>query len=212
MKKAQFCLTLLLLCSVSIIASAQNSLDLRYTHSLFIPKENVLDGHGGEAMIVLPLSRTSGFGIGAGYELWELDYTTIDDEGFLIELDGEGELLPLGISYIYRPELVVDNLVLSWSAGVRYIQIDADGRIRASDESSYLDAKIDLGDAVVGRFTVDAALSLVNGLYFLIGAGYQVDIDAANVKLTSNDQEFSANDFEQDLESSFFYVGLNWFF
>jgi hypothetical protein len=98
-------------------------------------------------------------------------------------IDGDAWMLPLGISFIYKPTLYTVPLEIALEVGVRYFFVmkeDVNANVTYSNPSGSItgstEKSVSIKEGAVAIAAVDAALALNESVDIFFGAGYQFDL------------------------------------
>lgn len=178
----------------------------------FYPSQDDYDtGVGAEIQFRSWYNSNIGLAFTAGISSWTINpEEAVFNEGPIsmgLLMEGSVDLVPIGGSILMRSAPTPGgNLILE--TGIRYVSVasDAVASFSAGDSfGNYIQGSdtIDIEDGTVGIISLSLEDRLSSRLLFFVGIGYQFDLDKGHAKWMEEDLG------ENDLEASYFHVGLS---
>lgn len=158
--------------------------EVRYGFSELMPREDDVDGTGHDVNVVNWFDHDLGVALSVGKDNFEPNYRANED-GIDFSASGDADLTSAGLSLFYRPELVVENLLLTWSLGLRYVDVDSGVAFAVDSSFGGGRALLDVDYGVVTRVGFDLGLCLGEHFCVFAGAGYQFNLIEPEAKLVN---------------------------
>ena len=176
MKKVVALLVLGVLVGSTVCFAADAELRVR-PYYLFPGQDDLWDYAAGiEAQYVLWMNRNVGLALAGGLAAWEVDDDVIVEENLAAEIDGSALAVPLGGSVLVRPLPEGAPVDLTLEGGLRYVVVESDIDLAATDYYYIYEDEVDLENGVVGLLGAKLGFPVSDRAKLAVGMGYQFDI------------------------------------
>ena len=158
---------------------------------------------GVDARYVFWTNPNMGIALSGGWAIWKANDDVFFEDGLSAKLDGSALVIPLGASVLLRPMPADTPFELTLEGGLRYVVVDSNVDLAATDFYYYAEDELDIENSVVGILGAELGFPLSDGMGLSFGFGYQFDISKGDVEWFGVDIE------EFEMEGFYFNFGLN---
>ena len=136
---------------------------------------------GVDARYVFWTNPNMGIALSGGLATWKANDDVFFEEGLAAQLDGSALVMPLGASVLIRPMPADAQFDLTLEGGLRYVVVDSNVDLAATDFYYYAEDELDIENSVVGILGAELGFPLSDGMGLSFGFGYQFDISKGDV-------------------------------
>jgi hypothetical protein len=192
---------ILVVSSVCYAADAE----LRLRPYYLLPEQDDYWDHvlGIDARYVFWTNPNMGIALSGGWAIWKANDDVFFEDGLAAQLDGSALVMPLGASVLIRPMPADAQFDLTLEGGLRYVVVDSNVDLAATDFYYYAEDELDIENGVVGVIGAEFGFPLSDAMGLSFGFGYQFDISEGDVEWFGVDIE------EFEMEGFYFNFGLN---
>jgi len=121
-----------------------------------------------------------GYALAIGYGIWTTDKDASRPGLNLYDYSGELEIVPFGVSALYRA-YSDESLSVILDAGVRYIITDSKIKARYALDDSNQKYPVDIDDSILARFAIGTDYQVDSDMIWSLLLGYYYDIEKGDV-------------------------------
>ena len=158
---------------------------------------------GVEARYVFWTNPNMGIALAGGLATWKANDDVFFEEGLAAQLDGSALAIPLGVSVLLRPMPADAPFELTLEGGLRYVVVNSNVDLAATDFYYYAEDELDIENSVVGILGAELGFPLSDAMGLSFGVGYQFDISEGDVEWFGIDIE------EFEMKGFYFNFGVN---
>lgn len=161
------------------------------------------NAYGLEAKCIFWADPNFGIALSGGIEQWNVTDDIYADPGYAIKADGDAVMIPLGISALLRPLPSNSPFTLTLEGGLRYVVVNSDITITATDYEYIYEDEVDIDNGLIGLIGADLSIPIAPKASVGLGMGYQFDISKGDATWVG------INIGENELEGFYINLGLD---
>jgi hypothetical protein len=181
------------------------SLQLLYPEDAFWP-----DADGYELRWRHWLNSFFGFSVTGGSQSWTLrEGQYVVDPSHMVhpQLQGSAEIIPLGISAVFRRPLGSDAFRISAEVGIRYLMVSSDVTMSITypnmfNQETFLETSVGYDNRTVGMASLEVGGAVGRHFEWFLSGGYQMD--------SGGDENWLFETIGNDFSGAIVGAGLRW--
>lgn len=169
------------------------------------------DAMGGELTWRRWTSPVFGFAVAGGMQIWSLesaDYVLNPSYNYNPSLDGSADMLPFGVSALFRRPSEKDAFRMVLELGVRYALVSSDAKMTfdytdKKRNHMIVDTTVDFDDRPIGLASIELGGGIGRNFEWFLSGGYQMDFG-------SGGENWLYEEVGNDFSGAMAGAGLRW--